>query len=103
MAWHGNKQQLDQSLGNVHTYEGAYKGGALGSRLQALPSDAQLAQVGGQAVKACAAGHARGLYSTCCQGALHTRVTQTPAIHLYGYAKASVRALSIASQRQGGL
>ena len=45
----------------MRTNEGPHEGRALGSGLQALPSDAQLAKGGGQAVKACAAGPAGDL------------------------------------------
>ena len=49
---------------HVHTNDWAHKRGPLGCRLEALPGDAQLGQVRGQAVKACAAGLASGLHFT---------------------------------------
>ena len=63
------EQERTSSRRKMRTNDWAYKRGALGSRLQALPSDAQLAKVRSQAVKACTAGLARGLHITCCQEA----------------------------------
>lgn len=51
----------------MHTDDWANQRRALGSRVQALPGDAQLLKAGGQAVKACVAASSRrsSLCSIC--------------------------------------